>query len=338
MTLTMNIVFFELQPWEVRQLKKQFPNAIFTRDKLTAENVDEYTEAEIISTFIYSSVSRAILNKLTKLKCIATRSTGYDHIDVSAAIEKNVIVTNVPEYGSRTVAEHVFGLILTLTRKIYQSVEQVKDEYNFTHEEIQGIDLYEKTIGIVGLGKIGMETLKIAKGFGMHVLVNTRTEEPQLAETWGFEYADLDTLIKKSHVVSLNLPYTKETHHIINKENIMKFRKGSYLINTARGGLIETEALIQGLQEEILAGVGLDVLEEEDDLSEEVDILTQTHQKQTELRTMVMNHILIKHPNVVITPHNAFNSRDALNRITKTTIQNIQAYIDGNTINTVQPH
>ncbi|MBI4137604.1 hydroxyacid dehydrogenase [Candidatus Roizmanbacteria bacterium] len=334
----MKIVFFEVQSWESRQLKKQFPDAIFTKDKLSAENVDQYERAEIISTFIYSAVSRAVLNRLSNLKFITTRSTGYDHIDVSAAVDKNIQVSNVPEYGSRTVAEHTFGLILTLTRKIYQSVEQVKDEYDFDHENIRGIDLFEKTIGIIGLGKIGMELLKIAKGFGMHILVNTRTEDEKLANEWGFEYADIDTLLKKSHVISLNLPYTKETHHIINKDNILKFRKGSYLVNTARGGLVETEAVITGLQEEILAGVGLDVLEEEDDLTEEIDILTKTHQKRNELKMMVLNHILIKHPNVIITPHNAFNSKDALNRITKTTIENIEAFEKNNPINTVKPH
>ncbi|MCR4263800.1 MAG: hydroxyacid dehydrogenase [Candidatus Roizmanbacteria bacterium] len=334
----MKIVFFEIQSWESRQLKKQFPDGIFTKDKLSPENVDQYEDAEIISTFIYSSVSRAILNKLPNLKFVATRSTGYDHIDVSAAVDKGVVVSNVPEYGSRTVAEHTFGLILTLTKKIYQSVQQVKDAYDFNHENIRGIDLFEKTIGIVGLGKIGMETLKIAKGFGMNVLVTTRTQDEQLAKKWGFEYVDLQTLLKKSHVVSLNLPYTKETHHTINRENVTFFRKGSYLINTARGGLIETEAIIQGLQDEILGGVGLDVLEEEEELSEEIDILTKTYQKRAELKTMVMNHILIKHPNVIITPHNAFNSKDALNRITKTTIENIEAFIDKKSINTVKPH
>ena len=334
----MKIVFFEIQSWESRQLKKQFPDGIFTKDKLSPENVDQYEDAEIISTFIYSSVSRAILNKLPNLKFVATRSTGYDHIDVSAAVDKGVVISNVPEYGSRTVAEHTFGLILTLTKKIYQSVQQVKDAYDFNHENIRGIDLFEKTIGVVGLGKIGMETLKIAKGFGMNVLVTTRTQDEKLAEKWGFEYVDLQTLLKKSHVVSLNLPYTKETHHTINKENIKHFRRGSYLINTARGGLIETEAIIQGLQDEILGGVGLDVLEEEEELSEEIDILTKTYQKRAELKTMVMNHILIKHPNVIITPHNAFNSKDALNRITKTTIENIEAFIDKKSINTVKPH
>ena len=319
-------------------MKKHFPDATFTKEKLELETIDEYKDTDIISTFIYSSVSRAKLNHLHNLKFIATRSTGYDHIDTSAADEKGVVISNVPEYGSRTVAEHTFGLILTLTRKIYESVDQVKEDFDFDHANIRGMDLAGKTIGIVGLGKIGMEVLKIAKGFDMNILVTTRTHDDALSEKWGFDYTDLDTLLSKSHVVTLNLPYTKETHHTINRENISKVKKGSYLINTARGGLLETEAVIQGVKDGILAGVGLDVLEEEDDLTEEVDILTKSYQERTDLKTMVMNHILIKDPRVIITPHNAFNSKDALNRITKTTIENIEAFLKGSSINTVKPH
>src|SRR3989344_253806 len=180
----MKTVFFEVQGWERRTLKKHFPNAVFTNDKLELETIEEYKDAEIISTFIYSSVSRAKLNKLPNLKFITTRSTGYDHIDLSATAEKKIAVSNVPEYGSRTVAEHTFRLILTLSRKKLRSIEQVKDDFNFNHDEIRGIDLEGKTIGIIGLGRIGMEVLKLAKGFSMDVLVTTRSQDPELSEKW----------------------------------------------------------------------------------------------------------------------------------------------------------
>lgn len=320
----MNIVFFEVQEWEKEALKKAFPNATCTKEKLTLETATEYKEAEVVSTFIYSSVTRSVLNKLPKLKLITTRSTGHDHIDTSAAHEKNVVVCNVPEYGSRTVAEHTFALMLTLTRKIYQSINQVK-HYEFEHDNIRGIDLQGKTIGIVGLGKIGMEILTIAKAFDMRVLVNTRTKDPKREKKYGYSYATLDELLSTSDIITLSLPYNKDTHHIINKDNINKFKKGSYLINTARGGLVETEAMLKGLEDDILSGVGLDVLEEEDDLTEEIDLLSSPRKKKSELKMLVMNHLLINHPRVIITPHNAFNSKEALDRITKTTIENIKA-------------
>ncbi len=322
----MELVFFEVAEWERELLGKNFPEAIFTEERLTLENVDKYNQAELVSCFIYSQLSREVIDKLSNLKFIATRSTGFDHIDINYAKTKNILVANVPEYGSRTVAEHTFALILTLTRKIYQSINQAKT-FDFEHKNIRGIDLYGKTIGIIGLGKIGIEVLKIAKGFGMRVLVSTRTKKEELAEELGFQYADLDFLLANSDIITLHLPYSHQTHHLINKENILRFKKGSYLINTARGGLVETEALVLGLEKGILAGVGLDVLEGEKELGEEIEILTSSYKKEVDFKTLVLNHILVNHPKVIITPHNAFNTKEALERIVFTTIENINSFL-----------
>lgn len=331
----MGLVFFELQEWEEETLKENFPDATFSQEKLTFENVDNFKNAAIISTFIYSDLTKEVMDKLPNLKFIATRSTGYDHIDINAAKSKNIIVSNIPEYGTRTVAEHTFALILTLTRKIYQSINQAK-HFDFDHANIRGIDLYEKTLGIVGLGKIGKEVLMIGKSFGMKILVYTKHQDPQLTTQLGFKYAnDLNELLRNSDIVTLHLPYTKETHHIINKNNIGFLKKGSYLINTARGGLIETEALVSALEEGRLTGVGLDVLEDEEELSEEVDVLTETFSQKVDLKTLVLDHVLINHPKVIITPHNAFNSQEALKRITTTTIENIKAFLNNNPANQV---
>ncbi len=330
----MKIIFFEVQEWEKDLLTKSFPDAFITEEKLTADNAKSYSEAEVISCFIYSQVGKDVVDKLPRLKFIATRSTGFDHIDVEYCKGKNIATSNVPEYGSDTVAEHTFALILSLTRKIYQSVNQSK-HLNFEHNAIRGTDLHGKTLGIIGLGKIGVNVLQIAKGFDMNVVVFNRSQDPTLMEKYGFKYADLTTLLKTSDVVTLHLPLSQGTKHIINVNNIRDFKKGSYLINTARGGLIETHAIVVGLQEGILEGVGLDVLEEEKELNEEAAILTSQYKNEVNLKNLVFDHILINHSNVLITPHNAFNSKEALERITHTTIENTKNFLAGNSKNLI---
>lgn len=330
----MKVVFFEVEEWEKEDLQKNFPAALICSDKLTAQTAPSYIDAEIVSCFIYSQITKDVIDQVSHLKLVATRSTGYDHIDVNCCKEKNIAVANVPEYGSATVAEHTFALILSLTRKIYQSVNQAKN-LNFNHQEIRGTDLCEKTIGIVGLGKIGLNVLRIANGFAMKALVYNHRQDPALLKQYNFKYCTLDELLKNSDVVTLHLPLNDQTKHIVNKENIMKFKKGSYLINTARGGLIDTEAVLEGLNNNILAGAGLDVMEEEKELSEEAAILTAEFRQKIDLKTLVLDHMLINHPKVLITPHNAFNSKEALMRITNTTIKNIHSFLKGSPINIV---
>jgi len=330
----MRIVFFEVQNWEKENLHNSFPESVLVEEKLTAESVKKHTDAEIVSTFINSSVNKEVIDALPQLKFITTRSTGYDHIDIDYCKSKNIIVSNVPEYGSNTVAEHTFALLLSLTRKIYQSVNHSKN-LNFEHNEIRGIDLAGKTIGIIGLGKIGQHVLRIAHGFEMNILVFNRSHDQELLKQYNFQYVDLNTLLSTSDIVTLHLPFNETTKHTINKENITMFKKGSYLINTARGGLIETEAIVLGLDQGILDGVGLDVLEDEKVLNEEIAILTSEYKSHADLRNLVYTHILINHPKVLITPHNAFNSKEALERITKVTIENIQKYVAGSAINCI---
>lgn len=329
----MKIVFFEVQNWE-ENLKKDFPEAIFTDHRLDEENVNSYIDAEIISCFVYSDLSKSILEKFPHLKCIATRSTGFDHIDLAYCKEKGIVVSNVPEYGSNTVAEHTFALILNLTRKIYQSVNQAK-QLNFNHDEIRGIDLFGKTIGIIGLGKIGVNVARIAKGFQMNILVFNRSKDEKLAQNYGFTYCDLDELLEKSDIITLHLPLTPETKHIINDKNIEKMKKGSYLINTARGGLVQSEAVMNGLNNGILAGVAFDVLEEEQGLTDEAAVLNKHYKKEVDLKTLVLDHMLINNPRVLITPHNAFNSVEALQRIDNVSIKNIKAFLAGQPSNSV---
>ncbi|MFW5703308.1 MAG: NAD(P)-dependent oxidoreductase [Patescibacteria group bacterium] len=330
----MKTVFFEVEEWEKPILTEAFPDCIMVHERLDESNVSQFEDVEIASCFIYSKFNAAVLEKLPNLKMIATRSTGYDHIDTDVTKSREICVVNVPEYGSVTVAEHTFALIINLTRKIYQSVNQAK-QLHFDHLNLRGIDLYGKTLGVIGLGKIGTHVVQIAKGFGMNVIVTNRSHHEDLAKKHGFSYVELDELLAQSDIVTLHLPYNEHTHHTINEENIMKMKKGSYLINTARGGLVETEAVVEALNEGILEGVGLDVLEGENDMTEEVEVLTHQFRKKDELKTLVLNHMLINHPNVLITPHNAFNSIEALMRIENTTIDNIKNYLKGTPSNCI---
>ena len=332
----MKITFFEVQDWEKEALSRAFPEATLLADKLNnnTDITDKLQGVEIISTFINSEVNGTVMQKIPSLKFIVTRSTGFDHIDVPFARSKSIIVSNVPEYGSNTVAEHTFALILSLSRKIYQSVSQSKN-LNFDHSLIRGVDLNGKTIGILGLGKIGINVLKIASGFGMKALVYNRSTNESLAKKYDFNYATLEEVLKNSDFITLHLPLTVETKYIINETNILLLKRGSFLVNTARGGLVKTEAIIMALNEGVLAGAALDVLEEEKELSEEGAILTSEFRDSVDLKNLVYNHILINHPKVLITPHNAFNSEEALDRITKTTINNINSFMKGNPINLI---
>lgn len=290
-------------------------------------------QADLVSVFIYSHITEKIIQKAPKLKLIATRSTGYDHIDISTCKKRGITVSNVPFYGENTVAEHTFALILALSRNIHRAYVQTM-KGNFSLEGLQGFDLKGKTIGVIGAGHIGLHVIRMAKGFGMEALASDVQRNTFLEEVLGFRYTPLEDLLKRSDIVSLHTPYSSKTHHLINKENIRLFKKGALIINTARGGLVETAALTWGLDNGILAGVGLDVLEEEELIREEEQLL-RTDFPVEKLKTVLENHILLHRENVVITPHIAFNSREALDRILDTTIENIRSFIQGRPQNTV---
>ncbi len=326
----MKIAFFDVDHWAKTHIHKAFPTAEIRAEDLTEEIADQYKDFDIISTFHTSDLSEKTLKKLKKLKMTATRSTGFNHIDTAYCKKHGIIASNVPTYGRRTVAEHTWGLILTLTRKLYEAIHRTKHDGKFHLVGLQGTDVFAKTIGIIGLGEIGMTVMKIAKGFGMDVVVYTRTQDMELAQEYEFEYAkDLDDLLKRADIITLHLPLNKHTEHIINMKNVEKIKKGAFLVNTARGGLVETEALIHGLNEGILEGVGVDVLENEIEFQEEADLLSTHFRKKVDYENLVLDHMLMTHPKAVVTPHNAFNSTEARLRILNTTFENIQSFMDG---------
>jgi D-lactate dehydrogenase len=333
----LKIAFFEIEPWEKDHLKSDLKDfdLIFFEDELNSKNLKKISDINILSPFIYSQINKNVIDHLKSLKYITTRSTGFDHIDLRYCRRKNILVSNVPTYGENTVAEHTFALILTLSKKIYHSLERTK-KGDFSLENLVGFDLKGKTLGIVGVGNIGRHVVRIAKGFEMNVLAYDIKKDQKFAKRMGFKYVPFNYLLKNSDIITLHLPYNKKTHHFINLQTLKLIKKGSYLINTSRGGICDTTALLKGLEEGIFAGLGLDVLEQECFIKEERELLTSAFKKTCDLKTALENHILINHPNVIITPHNAFNSCEALMRILDTTIKNIKSFTQGNPINLVK--
>lgn len=332
----MTIAIFETKPWEELMIKKELKGQklLFFTKPIQEIPIKKYQTANIITSFITSKIDGNIIKQLPNLKLIATRSTGFDHIDLKTAKQKRIKVVNVPTYGENTVAEHAFALILNLSRNVHKSyLRTLKKDYSI--EGLKGFDLQDKTIGIIGCGHIGLHMIRIARGFAMDVLVYDINRDKFLSETLNFKYASLNELLKKSDVISLHLPYCQATHHIINQKNIKLIKPGAILINTARGGLVETEALIKAIDKKIIKGVGLDVIEEENLLLEEHHLAHREKTNSKNLAILIKDHKLIKKDNVIYTPHIAFYSQEAVDRITKTTIENIKNFTKGKMQNEV---
>lgn len=333
----MKIAFLELHDWEEKYLHGRLDHAcewVVFREVLEDKHLALIADAAIVSPFIYSKLTAERLAKLPKLKMVATRSTGFDHIDMAECAKRRITVCNVPFYGENTVAEHTFALILALSRKVHEAFVRVRAG-NFSLDGLRGFDLKGKTIGVVGAGRIGLHVIRIARGFGMKVLAFDVKQDDFWAEVLGFEYAELMEVLAHSDIITLHAPYNRHTHHLINRNNIHQIKRGAILINTARGGLVNTDALLQALDEGILAGAGLDVLEGEESIYEESALLSDAVNPE-KLRNTIQNHVILKKPNVVFTPHNAFNSQEALERILDTTADNITAFIAGTPKNVVQ--
>ncbi|MGV8140825.1 MAG: hydroxyacid dehydrogenase [Candidatus Woesearchaeota archaeon] len=332
------IAFFALEDWEREYVKKNLKgfDIKFCESPLTLDNASKFKDVQIIGIFIYSNISSQVLDKLPKLKMIATLSTGYDHIDLRECEKRNILVCNVPFYGENTVAEHTFALILALSRKVFQSIERTK-KGEFTYEGLTGFDLKGKTLGLVGTGHISAHVARIAYGFEMNIIGYDIRQDPDIIKNYGLKYVELDTLLKNSDIVSLHLPLNDKTKYTINKKNISLMKPSALIINTARGGLIDTDALVKALQTKKIGGAGLDVLEEECAIKEEKQILSTEFNKSCNLQTLLENHILLQLENVVVTPHNAFNSIEALRRIIDTSIENIRNFSEGKPQNVISP-
>lgn len=331
----MKIAFFETNGSDKEYLSEALGGheLFFSKDPLTEANASKVAAYEIISIFIHSTLTTTLIEKLTGARCITTRSTGFDHIDRAACQARNITVCNVPYYGENTVAEHTFALILALSRNVHKSYARGLKK-DFAIEGLIGFDLKDKTLGVIGTGHIGLHVIRIAKGFGMHVIACDTRRDTFLSEILHFKYAPLDQVLKESDIVTVHIPYNEQTHHLINKENIRQMKPGSLLINTARGGIIDNEALAWALDNDILSGAGLDVLEGEEYIKEEQQYLHKNSDPER-ARKIEQNHSLLSRDNVVFTPHIGFYSEEALQRILDTTLENITGFILGTPKNSV---
>lgn len=333
----MKIGFFGAEGFDQDLVLKRLAGheIVFSQEVINEQHLPHENDFEILSIFVDSQMGTEEIKHFPQLKFITTRSTGFDHIDAKAAKDAGVLVASVPGYGENTVAEFAFGLILSLARKIYPAVDRIKETSLFSPEGLRGFELKGKTLGIIGTGRIGKQVAEIASGLEMKLIATDPYPNKEFADKLEMEYVSLEELLSRSDVITIHAPYNDSTHHLINMENVKQIKKGALLVNTARGGIVETEALVMALKDGILSGAGLDVLEEEGEIKDELAFLASPHPQEQVLKNVLYDHILMDMPNVIITPHNAFNSNEALAEILNTTLNNIEAFVAGKPINLI---
>jgi len=312
------IIFLEVDKADEKLVKEAFPDATIISEALKDDAlIEACKDAEVASPFIYSQFNKAVLEKLPKLKLVATRSVGHNHIDLETCKEKGIIVCNVPDYGSHVIAEHVFALLLSKIRHIEEAEESV-EAGEFDYHGLRGISLRGKTIGIVGTGKIGACVARIANGFGMKIVAMDHCRKEWLEKEYKVQYVEFDALLEQSDIISLHVPATEETNHMINDVALHRMKHGVILVNTARGELIDTHALVSALKGEKVRYALLDVMEHEKNFKE--------------------NKELIECENVIVTPHIAFYTESSMTNMYEDCFDSIQEYQRGQTPeHTVKP-
>ncbi|KAA5540582.1 2-hydroxyacid dehydrogenase [Adhaeribacter rhizoryzae] len=318
----MKIIFFSAKPYDQQfftEVNQQYNFELnFLEAHLNSKTAVLAQGYEVVCVFVNDAITAEVLQILANqgIKLLALRCAGFNNVDLKTAHSLGIKVVRVPAYSPYAVAEHTLALILTLNRKTHRAYNRVK-EGNFALNGLLGFDLHGKTAGLIGLGKIGLATARILKGFGCRVL-GYDVAKSEEADSIGVEFSSLDALYSQSDIISLHCPLTPETHHIINASSIAKMKKGVMLINTSRGALIDTRAVIVGLKKEQISYLGLDVYEEEGDLFFE-DLSNKVIQDDVFMRLLSFN-------NVLITGHQAFLTSNALQKIAETTLQNIQDF------------
>ena len=331
------VIFFEIDSDEedfFRHKLEAKAELVFFQHRLTPDVIGEAKDADYLVSFIYSDLSQRTLEAIPKLKGIATMSVGTDHIDLKETKRRDILVSNVPAYGPNTVAEHTIALLLSLSRNIVPSVERTRSgEYEYSG--LTGWDLAGKTLGIIGTGKIGSHVARIAQGLGMRLIGYDPHPNQDLASSTGLEYMSLPQLFHAADVITLHIPLIKETEHMLGKEEFEQMKKGVVVLNTARGGLIDPQALVEAISQGRVSQAGLDVLEDEGLLKEEKQFFSP-YFKLADYQTTLANHALMRDPKVLVTPHNAFNSKEALHNILSTTVDNLQGMMVSDPVNLVE--
>ena len=316
------IAMFDTKPYDrtwFDQLNTRY-HIKYLEPKLTPDTVSLAHGCRAVIPFVNDTLDRTVIDGLCAegVEMIALRCAGYNNVDRAAAAGR-IPVVRVPGYSPYAVAEFTMGLLLTLNRKLHKACFRTRD-FNFSLNGLVGFDLHGKTAGIIGTGKIGQIFIQICRGFGMHVLAYDPFPVPDA----DFSYVSLEELLQKSDIVSLHCPLTEHSRHLINRDTIAQMRDGAYLLNTSRGMLVESEALLDALKSGKLAGAGLDVYEEEtdfffEDRSDSID------------RDTILS-LLVSMPNVVLTSHQAFLTTEALHNIAKVTLENLDAFFRDGTL------
>lgn len=304
----------------VQKALPSLPLKIFST-ALSSSNITPGTQ--VLAIFVDSKITEDVINKMPNLRLITALSTGFDNIDLDATKKRHIAVCNVPAYGEVTVAEHAIALLLAMVKNIPASVECVKKGV-FNCLGLQGYDLQGKTVGVIGTGNIGKNFIRLLRGFGVKILAYDAKKNIDLQKEMNFAYVSFEKLITQSDIISLHVPLIPQTQHLINKDVFSKMKKGSFLINTSRGAVIDSIALAAAIKKEKLRGVALGVLEGE----QYIKGLCKPENARAK-KLCEANNFLIQHPHVLITPHNAFNTFEAVQRIFDTSIKNIKNFATG---------
>lgn len=323
----MKVAVFELEQWERKVFEdlKVDHDVVLTHRKLARKVPKGFQEAEAISTFIYSDLSARSLQHFPKLRFIATRSTGADHVDVDYCHDHGITVSNVPEYADATVAEHVFALLLGISRKLVTAVQRTRSG-TFSQEGLEGFDLRGRTLGVIGTGSIGRNVASIAVGLGMKVIAFDVRPDRNAASTIGYRYVGMDEILSSADVVTLHVPGIEKTKNLISKRELDKMKSGAVLINTSRGSVVDVEALLEAILKKRIAAAGLDVLPQEPAIREETELLRSIAAEKYDAEKLLAGHLLMHQPNVLVTPHCAFNTREAKERLLDTSVDNIRSF------------
>lgn len=337
----MKIAFYDTKPYdkiwfEPIANEKGF-EIIFLEEKLNDKTAVLAKGCDAVCIFVNDDAGEKAIMTLKEIgiRAILLRCAGFNNVDLKLAKEQDIVVLRVPSYSPRSVAEYTLGLLLTVNRKIHRAYVRTRD-FNYSINGLMGMDLVNQTIGIVGTGKIGQAMLSVIRGLDMRVLLydpyplkEIEDKTPLAVERfgWNLEYVSIDTLIRESDVISLHCPLTKDTHHIINSDSISKMKDGVILLNTSRGGLVDTQALLDGLAANKFSGVGLDVYEEEDDYFFE--------DKSDENITDADLVRLTSYRNVILTSHQAFFTREAMRAIAQITLDNAEHFEKGENLKNI---
>lgn len=324
----MKIAFFDTKQYDREIFDKINMNYDFKikyfEPKLTEDSVVLTKGYDVVCVFVNDTINKNVIDKLVEngVKMIALRCAGYNNVEFTA-VEDRLKVVRVPAYSPYAVAEHAITLMMALNRKIHKAYARTK-EVNFSLNGLMGFDMNGKTAGIIGTGRIAKILIKILKGFGMDVIAYDLYPDNKYADEMGYKYTDLDTIYEKSDIISLHCPLTKETEYLINKKSIEKMKSGVMIINTGRGKLIDTVALIEGLKTKKIGSAGLDVYEEESEYFFE--------DNSTAILTDDVLARLLTFNNVLVTSHQAFLTKEALLNIAETTFESIKDFKAGNNL------